>query len=222
MCVENVSIYVPPGEGSTIETKGSILCYYLYVLLKNAIKKYNLNITNKKINFRDDNGYILSLTEDKDEVLYVKGQDSDYCVAFLSGNILRENCYNCKYANEKRISDITIGDFWGLSNESKLKETEKSGISAVLINTEKGEKIFNNIKEELIYEERDVLEAINGNTQLRHPVKRTKKRDVFEKKFLQKGYEKAMRSIEPIKNKLKRIKIVRSIYYWLKKGGKNG
>ena len=33
---------------------------------------------------------------------------------FSSDMPLRESCYNCSFATTKRISDITIGDFWGV------------------------------------------------------------------------------------------------------------
>ena len=46
-------------------------------------------------------------------------------MAFLSSLTYTENCYSCKYAQKKRISDITIGDAWG----SDLADEEiKNGI----------------------------------------------------------------------------------------------
>ena len=32
---------------------------------------------------------------------------------FLQGNIGRPSAFICKYAKPERVSDITIGDFWG-------------------------------------------------------------------------------------------------------------
>ena len=201
-----------------------IICHGVpsQLMLKEELKKNNIDIENKKICFRDENGFYLSVHSNKNEIFNIESQDSEYYRNFLDGHIYRENCYNCKYANENRISDITIGDFWGLSNDSKLKKTEKKGISAVLINTLKGQTIFEEIKDDIIYEERTVDEAIAGNTQLRHPVKRTSKRTKFEKVYQTHGYKKAMHSIESLKPKLKRIKFIRKVYELLKKGDKNG
>lgn len=49
---------------------------------------------------------------------------------------------NCKYATPSRVSDITIGDFWGIQDSKNINKVEKEkGISLVLINT-KRKRIF--------------------------------------------------------------------------------
>ena len=47
--------------------------------------------------------------------------------------------FNCHYAKPERVSDITIGDFWGLGNETDDNYIPKHpyGISCVLPLTEK-------------------------------------------------------------------------------------
>jgi hypothetical protein len=64
---------------------------------------------------------------------------------------LRRCCYSCKFSNMQRISDITIGDFWGAEYIFKKIDTNK-GISQVLINTEFGKLVWNKILEEKGYE----------------------------------------------------------------------
>ena len=29
---------------------------------------------------------------------------------------LRDTCYDCKFKKEKRKSDVTVADFWGINN----------------------------------------------------------------------------------------------------------
>lgn len=37
-----------------------------------------------------------------------------YLNAFFDGFTYRDSCYICNYACNDRVSDITVGDFWGL------------------------------------------------------------------------------------------------------------
>ena len=61
---------------------------------------------------------------------------------FYTHMILRPVCYRCQYAKTDRGSDITIADFWGIEREEP-DFNDQVGISLVLINTAKGEKLFN-------------------------------------------------------------------------------
>lgn len=56
-----------------------------------------------------------------------------YTMSFLSSLNYTENCYYCRYATDKRVGDITIGDAWG----SDLKEEIDNGISLIMCQTEK-------------------------------------------------------------------------------------
>lgn len=69
-------------------------------------------------------------------------RDDPYFSAFTRGAIYRECCYKCIYARIERVGDITIGDYWGI--ESVHPDfSDGRGVSAVLLNTEKGESFFN-------------------------------------------------------------------------------
>ena len=54
---------------------------------------------------------------------------------------LRKCCYSCKFSNLNRISDVTIGDFWGAENIFEGVNVYK-GISQILINTVLGKSIW--------------------------------------------------------------------------------
>lgn len=70
---------------------------------------------------------------------------SNYFITiFLKDLILRDSCYDCKYTNLDRITDITIGDFWGI--EKVLPELDDNkGSSILLLNTNKGKALFKKI-----------------------------------------------------------------------------
>lgn len=107
-------------------------------------------------------------------------KDNDYMKLFLCHSTLRESCYNCNFKLGNKYSDITLGDYWGVQNYYPDMYS-KEGVSAIVINTNKGEEIFNNIKELLKYKECKLEEIVEGNHSLEKSVPRTEKRDEFYK-----------------------------------------
>ncbi len=69
-----------------------------------------------------------------------------YTKLFLTGLPLPEGCFHCPYANLERPSDLTIGDFWGIGRVMP-RFPHRRGVSEVLINTQKGEKIWETVME---------------------------------------------------------------------------
>lgn len=63
---------------------------------------------------------------------------------FVRDVMLRPSCYRCPYASCNRVSDITIGDFWGIEKIDRVFD-DNVGISMVLVNTEKGEQLFDQV-----------------------------------------------------------------------------
>ena len=76
---------------------------------------------------------------------------------FLADLYSRPSCYRCPARELRSGSDLTIGDFWGIGDLRPDFDDDR-GISAVLVNTEKGREVFNGldcIRMEMSYE--DVL-----------------------------------------------------------------
>ncbi len=61
---------------------------------------------------------------------------------FLKKLIIPNSCFKCPFKQQERYSDITIGDFWGSKNEFS-EESLKEKVSLVLVNTIKGDNLFN-------------------------------------------------------------------------------
>ncbi len=117
-----------------------------------------------------------------------------YYTSFLRGLTYRDNCYNCQYASINRVSDLTIGDFWEINRET-LKQKTDGRISLILVNTEQGRELLQ-MSEELLYtEEREIEEAVAGNSQLKHPSVAPSDRNLFLDN-LDKGFEKAVLKTE--------------------------
>ena len=90
-------------------------------------KKYNLS-------FGFENG-------EKYEVL--SGNDP-YMQAFLRNYSLRPSCYSCRFRGKKRVSDITLADYWGL--EKVHPDFHNEGDTSLLwVNTDKGKRILEEI-----------------------------------------------------------------------------
>lgn len=101
-----------------------------------------------------------------------------YIKSFMTGLNYRECCYDCNYANLKRISDLTLGDFWGIQR-SYPELYQKDGVSAVLINTAKGQYWLNKLAKKAHTEAVDINEIVPYQTNLQHPTHRPEERTNF-------------------------------------------
>ena len=108
------------------------------------------------------------------------GIETCYQDAYLKGYIHRENCYHCRYADKRRVSDISVADFWGIGSKKPITDEHKLGCSMVLVNSDKGRSLFDSIKKSIYAESRDISETIEaGNEQLKCPSHRPKERNTF-------------------------------------------
>lgn len=189
------------------------------------LREHLLNVSQKKkitkYSFRGDDGWNLRI-ESEGKVIYKKSQTEDvYFTSFLKGLIHREVCYNCKYACKQRVSDITIGDFWGLSSDALNKY--KGKVSVSLINTRKGQEFFDSVSDSFVFEERDIQEALNGNAQLNRPSIKHQQHDEFLKQYTNyMDFDEAIKHINILKeikkNKIRNIvlKYPRKLKYFIK------
>ena len=112
-----------------------------------------------------------------------------YFCSFFWGLNLRESCYNCKFAGRNRVSDITIGDFWGYW--SYFHKNFPEGISIVSVNTEKGKALFNLVKDDMEFcVELPEIQAKGTNTNFYHPTQRPSTREDFYRDLNNSKYEK--------------------------------
>lgn len=100
-----------------------------------------------------------------------------YMKAFLSNASLRPSCFRCP---SKRLcgSDLTLGDFWGIQNAHPEVDFE-SGISAVIVNTNKGLNTVNALEKKIEYGLSSFENVVTNNSALAAPVMPYKKYDKF-------------------------------------------
>lgn len=101
-----------------------------------------------------------------------------YMKGYLSRVFLRPYCYECKFKGIQRVSDITISDCWGIDKMIPQMDDNR-GVSAVYIHSEKGRKIFDEIEEQLDFNEINVEDAILNN---KH-ISTVAKKPIGRKKF---------------------------------------
>lgn len=70
---------------------------------------------------------------------------------FYMGLTLRDSCYKCPFTKiDRSTSDLTIGDFWNVRQHHD-EFYDMNGVSLVIIQTPKGQKIFDKIKDRVEY-----------------------------------------------------------------------
>lgn len=136
-----------------------------------------------KVAFRGEKDYYLTVYDKQFKEVYSKKQEEDiYFHSFMNGLILRDTCRKCSYTKAARGSDITIGDFWGISKDAL--NGYKGKISVALPNTVKGINILENYKDCFHMETRSLEEAVLGNAQLRRPSLAHTDTELFKKEYM--------------------------------------
>lgn len=142
--------------------------------LKNKYKQPVL----KNFSFRYLEGWCVRTSfEYKNKIKTLVGIDNFYIKAYLKNYLHRESCYKCRFSKFPRQGDFTLGDFWGIGRETPFIHDVQKGLSLVIVNTAKGQLIFENIKECLFEEERSLDEAVMGNKNLVESSQRPVERD---------------------------------------------
>ena len=148
---------------------------------------------NKKadeITFRDNNKYRLKISSKDDVLIEEKAADNIFLSNYTRMIFYRENCYACEYACSERISDLTIGDYWGRDRKRMLAPADK-GMSAVLANTPKGKDLLDSCKDTLVLTLKPYEDVIKTNEQLRGASKKPDYRKLFLDDYKQHGFMSA-------------------------------
>lgn len=90
---------------------------------------------------------------------YVDSHDDSYLHLFLQNLFYKESCYQCHFNRLPRISDFTLGDYFGIGTIRKVKEIHPEGVSLLLANNEKALKLLPDLDPYLYYQERPLFES---------------------------------------------------------------
>ena len=154
--------------------------YLDFIKNKNRITKLEY------INFRDKR-----IGWDKSRaVCYANGKEfsiQSFMEMYGEATIIRPSCYKCRFATRDRVSDITIGDFWGIQHIKHEWYVPKRGTSIIMINTKHGECFVNDVHE-ICFSEKMSIDDIPLQMNLVRPTSRPKKRDRYWNEYYSKGF----------------------------------
>ena len=154
----------------------------------------------------------------KSPTAYVKVNGSerplkDYVRVFYNQCALRPSCYECPYATTERKTDMTIGDFWHIE-ETIPDFYDPNGNSLFLIHTDRGEELFEKVRDNLDYRLSNTAQCWQAN--LEAPTQKSEQRDVFWNDYQKKGIDFVIKKYGtvPMKTKVKNklLKILRGGY----------
>jgi hypothetical protein len=193
------------------------ICYgvaspYVFQAYLNYISKgkkiISFTFRNKKYGWYD------SAIEAKfeDGSIYFKNHNEDpFMKGFFDNAYIRKSCHSCPLCALPRKADITLGDYWGVSEQIY----DEKGISLVLTNTEKGEELFNSL--DIWSEPTNLLYAITKNPRIVNGNKNANPQYTdFQKELEANGWEFVQKKYFKVKLKTKvknfvRRKILRNI-----------
>lgn len=133
-------------------------------------KQYLEEISNgrtiQSVNFRDkrdgwiEYGVHINFTDGS--CYHKKAGDDLYMKGFIQNLYLRPSCYDCKFRGFDRISDITLGDFWG-ADKYVQEMFDNKGMSVVMTHSKEGETLMNEIKNGLEIKETssEIIKIVN-------------------------------------------------------------
>lgn len=186
-------------------------------LLYDKYKNYLENKSKSKvidIKFRDkSNGwenYNIKIKFENGNIINEPANQNLYMKAFLNNSFLRPSCYECQFKGNNRKSDITLGDFWGINNIDSNFNDQK-GLSLVIINTDKGNKLFNLILGQIIIKEFNINDSIKFNSSYYSCPNIPNEKDKFIEEIKNNDFEKVVNKytkvsfLKRVKNKIKSI-----------------
>lgn len=132
-------------------------------------KKYGWNTNKQRFTLSDG------------KIIY--GQTSNYL--YFRGYSIRESCNICPFTQLRRVSDITIGDFWGW-NKISSRFNDNKGISLVLVNTNMGAELMEQISHSYYLHKCRIDDCIQP--QLIRPTAMHSKRNQFVEDYSTRGF----------------------------------
>ena len=120
----------------------------------------------------------------------------------------RESCYDCPYGYGSRVSDITMGDYWGISNYHQEFNINK-GVSAFFINSDKGRILLDEIRDEILLSETEPENIAKENNLFigdkTRNIQKPKNREPFFAVLRNKGWKAAEHRFLMTKGRLYRM-----------------
>ena len=152
-------------HGSTSPVVFRNYCEWLEKTFRSPIKEYYFR---SRI-LSGENQCAYAIFENGNKYLMPPSYDP-YFYIFLKDLYHRETCYQCPFAQLKRVSDVTVGDM-------RAKGYRGKGYSQVIVNTTKGALWLETVSSNIEKESYDITGQLQP--QLKHPTAKPKNMKVF-------------------------------------------
>lgn len=137
------------------------------------------------VNFRDKQKY--GWAAHRETFKFRGGSKMSFTYLFYQHVAFRKSCSKCHFTNTKRPSDITIADFWGWEKTDTQINADDKGVSLVLLNTEKGRKLFDAVKYRMNTIPANLDDCLQPN--MSHPSPENNYRNQFERDYVKRGFK---------------------------------
>ena len=142
-------------------------------------------------------GYSIRFDYPGGKVYTATNSQDPYLRGFVGNLYLRPSCYNCNFKGSVRLSDFTLGDYWGVW--SQLPEYhDGKGTSLVLLHTEKAKSIWEDILCDCKYCEVDISTALAVNPSARLSPPAQENRELFFQRYGREDFSTLVSELCPI------------------------
>lgn len=155
-----------------------------YINLRNKESGWSKYSYSVEFNYLNDKRYLCNNNNDP------------YMYLFVNDYISRESCSSCHFKGYDRVSDITLGDFWGIWNIDPEMDDNK-GTSLVLIHSAKGEKLFKSVIKNIRYKQVTLEQASAMNQSILYSSPHKPNRDQLLSMIERDGFQVVVPAIMP-------------------------
>ena len=196
LCVDLVCHGVPSSKVLLryFESKDKSGCQVSGIDFREKVRKHQGKVDSKCAKLHFSNG----------KFRIVDYESSGFLRGFACGLFFRPSCAECPFACAERISDLTIGDAWGIETENPSLNPHE-GVSLLLVNTDKGNYEVSCMQDQMILHEVSIEKMVSGNGRLKSPDKGHPSRDVFFRRFESEDFEKLVEEFIPKISLLRRV-----------------
>lgn len=119
---------------------------------------------------------------------YRNWPEDSYNYYYMMGKTYRDSCYTCPFASLNRVSDITLCDYWSWNIYHDNDFDKMECVSGVLVNTQRGQQIFEKIGESVISVPTNLEDIVRHNGCLASPTDKPSDREKLLCDWQEKGY----------------------------------
>lgn len=163
---------------------------YRILIDKSSKAPEHINLRNKESGWSRYSYSVEFIYSDKKRY-FCNNQDDPFMRLFVDNYILRRSCSNCKFKGYSRVSDITLGDFWGIWDIAPEMDDNK-GTSLVLTHSMKGEEMFQKIYDKIFCKRVTFEQAAMMNQSMLQSVTHQANREIIINKIVQEGFRSVL------------------------------